>query len=80
MHLHTVEVEVTCVRIESVTDVKGVTMRRPFAKTGQKCVVILKTLQTTAMESYAAVPALGRITLRDEGKTIAIGKVMEAIR
>eukprot|EP00607_Mallomonas_marina_P008085 CAMPEP_0182417560 /NCGR_PEP_ID=MMETSP1167-20130531/2029_1 /TAXON_ID=2988 /ORGANISM="Mallomonas Sp, Strain CCMP3275" /LENGTH=626 /DNA_ID=CAMNT_0024591219 /DNA_START=148 /DNA_END=2028 /DNA_ORIENTATION=- len=79
MHLHTVEVEVTCMQIISVTDNKGQSMRRPFAKTGQLCVVVLKTLQTTAIETYEKLSALGRITLRDEGKTIAIGKVIKLI-
>eukprot|EP00927_Polykrikos_kofoidii_P051215 TRINITY_DN45000_c0_g1_i1.p1 TRINITY_DN45000_c0_g1~~TRINITY_DN45000_c0_g1_i1.p1 ORF type:complete len:660 (-),score=197.66 TRINITY_DN45000_c0_g1_i1:228-2045(-) len=31
----------------------------------------------TAMESFKTCPQLGRFTLRDEGKTIAIGKVTE---
>eukprot|EP01041_Mallomonas_annulata_P012560 gene12560-26451_t len=79
MHLHTVEVEVTCVQIISVTDAKGQTMRRPFAKTGQVCVAVLRTPQTTAMEIYANVPSMGRVTLRDEGKTIAIGKIIDII-
>jgi peptide chain release factor subunit 3 len=29
------------------------------------------------MESFANMPALGRVTLRDEGKTIAIGKILK---
>lgn len=38
--------------------------------------VILKTTNPVCLEKFADVPQLGRFTLRDEGRTIAIGKVM----
>jgi peptide chain release factor subunit 3 len=80
MHLHTAEVEVTFRAIESVTDNKGQKVRNPFARQGQYCVAVLGTPLQTCMEIYENQPALGRLTLRDEGKTIAIGKVVEVIR
>jgi peptide chain release factor subunit 3 len=39
---------------------------------------IIAKVETTApicLETYKAYPQLGRFTLRDEGKTIAMGKV-----
>jgi translation elongation factor EF-1alpha len=32
------------------------------------------------MDLFENHPALGRLTLRDEGKTIAIGKILELVR
>ncbi len=75
MHVHTVEIEVTCVELLSVID-GGKQMKRPYARTGQVCVARLVMPLPTCMEPFDSMPALGRITLRDEGRTIAIGKVM----
>ena len=79
MHVHTAEIEVTCLRLVAVIE-KEKQVRRPFAKQGQMCIVILTTGMSTCMEPYEKTPALGRITLRDEGQTIAIGKVTKLIR
>jgi peptide chain release factor subunit 3 len=76
MHVHTVEIEVTCSSLVSVID-KGKQMKRPYARQGQQCVAVLTLPLHTCMETFADMPALGRLTLRDEGKTIAIGKIME---
>ena len=46
-----------------------------FAKRGQKIVALIETVQPICVERFADYPQLGRFTLRDEGKTIAIGKV-----
>lgn len=46
-----------------------------FAKKGQKIVALIETVQPVCVERFADYPQLGRFTLRDEGKTIAIGKV-----
>lgn len=80
MHLHTAEVEVTIIAVESVTDSRGVVMRQPFVRQGQYCVAVLSTPLQTCMEPYDVMPSLGRLTLRDEGKTIAIGKVTDVLR
>jgi peptide chain release factor subunit 3 len=77
MHTHTAEIEVTCVELISVIDKNGVAVRKPFALQGQRCIVRLQTPLHTCMERYDDVPALGRLTLRDEGRTIAIGKITE---
>ena len=32
------------------------------------------------MEPFAAHPSLGRFTIRDEGRSIAIGKILEIVK
>lgn len=78
MHTHTVEIEVICAELISVID-KGKQMRRPFARTGQMCTARLVMSLHTCMETFEKMPSMGRLTLRDEGKTIAIGKILEVI-
>ena len=80
MHVHTVEVEVTCTELVSVLDAKGKPMKRPFARQGQMCMVILSLPISTCMEPFLQMPSLGRLTLRDEGKTIAIGKIVQLMK
>lgn len=41
---------------------------------GQKVVARIETTAPICVEKFADYPQLGRFTLRDEGKTIAIGK------
>jgi peptide chain release factor subunit 3 len=80
MHVHTVEVEVTCTELVSVLDAKGKPMKRPFARQGQMCMVLLTLPMSTCMEPFLLMPSLGRLTLRDEGKTIAIGKIVQLVK
>jgi len=50
--------------------------KRPdFVKSGALVRGIIECSQPIALELFSDVPQLGRFTLRDEGKTIAIGKV-----
>jgi peptide chain release factor subunit 3 len=47
-----------------------------FVKNGDMCRAIIECAQPVCAELFADVQQLGRFTLRDEGKTIAIGKVI----
>lgn len=76
LHVHTIEIECQCIELISVMD-KGKQMKRPFARQGQMCLARLSMPLSTCMEAFTALPSMGRLTLRDEGKTIAIGKVIE---
>lgn len=76
MHCHTVEIDVTCSQLISVLD-KGRQIKRPFARTGQVCIAKLVLPLATCMDVFERVPSMGRLTLRDEGKTIAIGKILD---
>lgn len=44
---------------------------------GQKVVALIETSLPICVERFVDYPQLGRFTLRDEGRTIAIGKVRQ---
>ena len=48
-----------------------------FIKSGQQCRVRISTRLPLAMEKFEVLPQLGRFTLRDEGRTIAVGKILK---
>ena len=83
IHIHAVTEE--CEVVKVVHEIDGKT-RKPkekkkgqavFLKSGSLAVVRIKTSGIICCEKYADVPSLGRFTLRDEGKTVAIGKVLK---
>jgi len=47
-----------------------------FIRSYAKARVRISFTLPIALEKFSVTPALGQFTLRDEGKTIAIGKVM----
>merc|ERR1711953_825423 len=48
-----------------------------FARVDSVVTVSIKLLRPPALDSFKAQPQLGRFTLRDEQRTIAIGKIIE---
>ncbi|KAF7313307.1 Eukaryotic polypeptide chain release factor 3 [Mycena chlorophos] len=82
MHIHTLSEEVTLSALLHYFDkATGRKSRKPpqFAKRGQKIVALIETSALICVERFADYPQLGRFTLRDEGRTIAIGKVTKLI-
>ncbi|EIM87849.1 uncharacterized protein STEHIDRAFT_76469 [Stereum hirsutum FP-91666 SS1] len=82
MHVHTLSEEVTLVALLHYFDkATGRKSRKPpqFAKKGQRIVALIETAAPVCVERFADYPQLGRFTLRDEGRTIAIGKVTKLI-
>lgn len=82
MHCHTLAEEVTLVSLLHYFDkATGRKSRKPpqFAKRGQKIVALIETTQAVCVEKFADYPQLGRFTLRDEGRTIAIGKITKLV-
>ncbi|RDX55444.1 eukaryotic polypeptide chain release factor 3 [Lentinus brumalis] len=82
MHCHTLSEEVTLVALLHYFDkATGRKSRKPpqFAKRGQKIVALIETTEPICVERFVDYPQLGRFTLRDEGKTVAIGKVTKLI-
>ena len=76
LHIHTAAEECTVAKIVKSFDSKG--KERPgakFAKSNETCVVNIELERSTPLEKYETTQQLGRFTLRDEGRTIAIGKV-----
>lgn len=82
LHVHSLIEEVTIAALLHLIDKKtNRKSKRPpqFAKKGQKVIVRLETLTPVCVEAFEDHPQLGRFTLRDEGKTIAIGKITKVI-
>jgi peptide chain release factor subunit 3 len=79
LHLHTLvdECEVLGIKCELNKKGKEAKQRPPFLTEGKIGIVRIQTELSIAMESYKDVSAMGRFTLRDEGKTIAIGKIIK---
>ncbi|KAI0242555.1 translation termination factor GTPase eRF3 [Massospora cicadina] len=82
LHLHSSTEEVSITKLLHLIDKKtGRRSKRPppFVKKGQKVIAELETTGIVCMEAFSEYPQLGRFTLRDEGKTIAIGKITKVI-
>jgi len=80
LHIHTAEEECTVVRLVAELDKKtGEPKPGPpprFVKSGALCVAIIKTARTICVEKFDVLQQMGRFTLRDEGRTLGIGKVL----
>eukprot|EP00461_Guttulinopsis_vulgaris_P003506 UN03507 len=78
MHLHTATVECEIVTILKELNKKGkVVAEGPkFLRNDSIGIVRIKLADITACEKVEEFPGLGRFTLRDRGKTLAIGKVL----
>ncbi|KAI5118780.1 hypothetical protein M0805_005661 [Coniferiporia weirii] len=82
LHVHTLAEEVTLSALLHYFDkATGRKSKKPpqFAKRGQKVVALIETSEPICIERFADHPQMGRFTLRDEGRTIAIGKVTKLI-
>lgn len=55
-------------------------VKAKFVKSGAVCIARVAVEKPICVELFDQVPQLGRFTLRDEGKTIAIGKVLRIPR
>ncbi|KAG0203637.1 translation termination factor GTPase eRF3 [Mortierella sp. GBA30] len=78
LHIHTAIEEITLSAMLHLIDKKtGRRSKRPpqFLKKGQQGIVTIETAGPLCVETFADTPQMGRFTLRDEGKTIAIGKI-----
>jgi len=82
LHIHEAVEEVTvkalgCL-IDKKTGEKSKTRPR-FVKQDQICIMRLESQEIFCVEPFEVFPQMGRFVLRDEGKTIAIGKVLKVI-
>jgi len=50
-----------------------------FVRQDDKCIMRLESTEAFCLETFKDFPPMGRFTLRDEGKTIAIGKVVKLV-
>ncbi|KAJ9475675.1 Eukaryotic peptide chain release factor GTP-binding subunit [Pseudozyma hubeiensis] len=82
VHCHTVAQEANLAALLHYYDKKtGKKSRRgpQFAKKGMKIIALLELAGPICVERFKDYPQLGRFTLRDEGRTVAIGKVTKLI-
>ncbi|KZW03815.1 hypothetical protein EXIGLDRAFT_758135 [Exidia glandulosa HHB12029] len=82
MHVHTLAEEVSLSALLHYFDKKtGRKSKKPpqFAKRGQRVVALVEASAPVCVERFSDYPQLGRFTLRDEGKTIAIGRITKLI-
>ncbi|GAA5825810.1 hypothetical protein JCM3770_006343 [Rhodotorula araucariae] len=82
MHVHTASEEVVLSQLLHYYDRKtGRKSRKPpqFAKKGMKIIALVEAANSVCLERFSDHPQLGRFTLRDEGRTVAIGRVTRVI-
>jgi peptide chain release factor subunit 3 len=82
MHIHTYNDEVTIkdiMRSEEIIE-KGdniIKTKPQFARSHNKIICRIVPRMPLALEKFDTIAQMGRFTLRDEGKTIAVGKVLK---
>jgi len=81
IHIHTCVEEISVAELVNVLNkkTKKLMPKPTFVKKGDVIECIIETAQPIALETFDTLQQLGRFTLRDEGKTIAVGKVLEII-
>lgn len=82
MHIHTFNDEVVIKDIISCTETsdkgeKTVKQKPQFARSFNKIICRICPKNPIAIEKFDNIQQMGRFTLRDEGKTICVGKVLK---
>jgi peptide chain release factor subunit 3 len=77
LHVHSVVEECEITALLAQVDVKTKEKKKvKFVKGGSVVIARVAVEKPVCVELFDAVPQLGRFTLRDEGRTIAIGKIV----
>ena len=79
LHVHAVAEECSILKLTASIDKKtGARSKRApmFVKTGAVIACVIEVEQPVCIEPFDTSPQLGRFTLRDEGRTIGIGKCL----
>lgn len=80
LHIQSAIEEVTVKMVICTIDKKtGAKVRARFVKQDEKCIMRLESAEAFCLEAFKDFPQMGRFTLRDEGRTIAIGKVLKVV-
>jgi peptide chain release factor subunit 3 len=80
LHIHSVVEECEIMGLIHLIDPKTkkpIRKKVLFVKSGAVVVVRIQVNQLICVEKFDDFPQLGRFTLRDEGKTVAIGKIVK---
>jgi len=79
VHIHTSAEELTVKMLLEELDAKNGQSKKKLPKFVQNKALVIAHMCTTkpvVIETFEAFQQLGRFTLRDEGKTIAFGKIL----
>lgn len=82
LHIHSVVEEVQIKQLIALIDRKTgkkAAQRPRFVKQDQVVIARLQTAGVICLETFKEFPQMARFTLRDEGKTVAIGKVLKLV-
>lgn len=82
LHIHTcaMECEISQLLIEYNKKTGKPAKKHPaFAKARAVVAIEITTTEPICVETYEDRPEMGRFTIRDEGKTIIIGRVMKVL-
>ncbi|XP_062508744.1 eukaryotic peptide chain release factor GTP-binding subunit ERF3A-like [Corticium candelabrum] len=81
LHIHACVEEVQFVSLLALLDKKGQKSKQQprFVKQDQVCIADLEAAGIICIEEFSEFPSMGRFTLRDEGRTIAVGKVLKLV-
>ncbi|XP_071493313.1 eukaryotic peptide chain release factor GTP-binding subunit ERF3A-like [Diadema antillarum] len=82
LHIHNAVEEVQITKLIAMVDKrtgKKGKQRPRFIKQDQVAIARLETTGVVCMETFKEFSQMGRFTLRDEGRTIAIGKVLKLL-
>eukprot|EP01068_Selenidium_serpulae_P012573 Selendium_serpulae@DN5845_c0_g2_i1.p1 len=81
LHMHTASAEVMFESLLEVIDVATKKKKKnpTFIRNMSTVIAVLRVEKPVCLEEFAKCPQLGRLTIRDEEKTIAIGKVLEVM-
>lgn len=82
LHVHTVADEATVkdIMVAYEKNEKGdvIEKQKPqFTKSFSRIICRIQTRVPIPIEKHDTIPQMGRFTLRDEGKTIALGKILK---
>lgn len=78
LHCHTTVEECTISEIIALIDpVRKKKVKCNYAKVGSRLIIKIRTRVPICVETFKDYPELGRFTLRDEQKTVAVGRVLK---
>lgn len=85
LHLHSISIEIRFEELICLIDRKSGERNKTkvrFVRKDDICIVrfqILPIGQIICFERFSSFPSLGRLTLRDEGRTVAMGKFLDIL-
>merc|ERR1711988_1133075 len=79
LHVHTAveEAEIAKLNESMITATKKKEKKPQFVREGSVLWRVISVARPICVDVFTGCPQMGRFTWRDEGKTIAIGKVVE---